>query len=117
MMQIFKVGGFVRDTLMGKTPKDVDYVVIGATESVMLDLGFERVGADFPVFLHPDTNEEYALARVERKTGEGYHGFEVDTKPGQLNPELMSKFINLGYDPEKEYSIEELISILQRINQ
>lgn len=80
-MKIYKVGGYVRDTLLGLTPKDIDYVVVGATPEQMLELGFSQVGADFPVFLHPTTNDEYALARVERKTGNGYHGFSVDASP------------------------------------
>lgn len=65
-MQIYKVGGAVRDTILGITPKDVDYVVIGATPAEMRSLGFSQVGADFPVFLHPDTKEEYALGRPDR---------------------------------------------------
>ena len=77
-MEIFIVGGAVRDSLMGLTPKDTDYVVVGATPQDMLALGFSQVGADFPVFLHPETQDEYALARTERKVGDGYHGFEVD---------------------------------------
>ena len=74
----FIVGGAVRDLLLGKEPNDIDYVVVGSTEEEMLSLGFEKVGADFPVFLHPETNDEYALARTERKTGTGYNGFTVD---------------------------------------
>ena len=80
-MQVYKVGGFVRDTLLGKTPKDTDYVVVGATPEQMLEAGFKQVGADFPVFLHPETGDEYALARTERKTGRGYNGFETDHRP------------------------------------
>lgn len=76
-MEIFTVGGAVRDELLGLTPKDVDYVVVGASPEEMIALGFSQVGADFPVFLHPKTGDEYALARTERKTGDGYHGFEV----------------------------------------
>jgi tRNA nucleotidyltransferase/poly(A) polymerase len=77
-MKIMKVGGAVRDTLMGRTPKDIDYVVVGATPHDMISRGFVQVGADFPVFLHPETKEEYALARKERKVTAGYHGFETD---------------------------------------
>lgn len=80
-MKIYKVGGCVRDTLLGLTPKDIDYVVVGATEQEMFDLGFSRVGADFPVFLHPQTHDEYALARTERKVAAGYNGFEVSASP------------------------------------
>lgn len=75
------VGGAVRDTLMGLEPKDRDWVVVGSSEDEMLSLGFTRVGADFPVFLHPETREEYALARRERKTGRGYVGFETVFTP------------------------------------
>lgn len=77
-MKIYVVGGAVRDELLGLIPKDIDYVVTGATSEEMLSLGYEQVGADFPVFLHPETKDEYALARIERKTGDGYHGFAVD---------------------------------------
>lgn len=74
----FLVGGAVRDIYMGETPKDRDYVVLGSSPEEMLSLGFEQVGADFPVFLHPETKEEYALARRERKVGSGYLGFECE---------------------------------------
>lgn len=80
-MEIFIVGGAVRDTLMGLKPSDFDYVVVGATPERMLELGYKQVGADFPVFLHPETGEEYALARTERKSGQGYHGFTVYSAP------------------------------------
>ena len=79
-MKIFLVGGAVRDTLLGLEVKDRDYVVIGSTPEEMLSLGYKQVGADFPVFLCPK-GEEYALARTERKTGNGYAGFEVDASP------------------------------------
>lgn len=72
------VGGAVRDMLLGKKPNDIDYVVVGSTEEEMIALGFEKVGIDFPVFLHPVTHDEYALARTERKTGTGYTGFTVN---------------------------------------
>ncbi len=74
-MRIYLVGGAVRDQLLGRTLVDRDYVVVGATPEQMLARGFRAVGKDFPVFLHPHTQEEYALARTERKTGRGYHGF------------------------------------------
>ena len=80
-MKTYIVGGAVRDFLLGRPVKDLDYVVTGATPQDMLDAGFKQVGADFPVFLHPDTNDEYALARTERKTAAGYHGFEVNFDP------------------------------------
>jgi len=74
-VQIYLVGGAVRDKLLGLAPRDRDWVVVGATPQQMLDLGYQPVGKDFPVFLHPETKEEYALARTERKTAPGYHGF------------------------------------------
>lgn len=74
-METYIVGGAVRDELLGLPVADRDYVVVGATPEAMLARGFRPVGKDFPVFLHPETNEEYALARTERKTGRGYHGF------------------------------------------
>jgi len=80
-MQIYRVGGAVRDELLGLPVSDRDWVVTGATAAQMLDAGYRQVGKDFPVFLHPQTREEYALARTERKTGPGYHGFEIDSAP------------------------------------
>ena len=80
-MQIYKVGGAVRDRLLGKTVADTDWVVVGATADEMLSQGFRPVGADFPVFLHPKTGEEYALARTERKSGTGYGGFIFHADP------------------------------------
>jgi len=80
-MQIYLVGGAVRDELLGLEVRDRDWVVVGATPEQMLDLGFRQVGADFPVFLHPQTHEEYALARTERKQGHGYHGFRIYSAP------------------------------------
>jgi len=77
-MKIYRVGGAVRDRLLGLPMVDCDWVVVGASEEEMLALGYRRVGKDFPVFLHPDTQEEYALARTERKQGSGYTGFTVD---------------------------------------
>ncbi|HMM76181.1 MAG TPA: multifunctional CCA addition/repair protein [Gammaproteobacteria bacterium] len=77
-MQIYRVGGAVRDRLLGLPTVDCDWVVVGASEEEMLALGYRRVGKDFPVFLHPTTQEEYALARTERKQGRGYTGFAVD---------------------------------------
>jgi len=80
-MQIFLVGGSVRDELLGLPVSDRDWVVIGSTPNEMLRLGFRQVGKDFPVFLHPHTNEQYALARIERKIGPGYYGFECIFSP------------------------------------
>ena len=78
----YLVGGAVRDELLGLTPTEKDWVVTGCTPEEMLAAGYRQVGASFPVFLHPDTGEEYALARTERKQGHGYHGFAVDFHPG-----------------------------------
>jgi tRNA nucleotidyltransferase (CCA-adding enzyme) len=80
-MQTFIVGGAVRDILMGRKPADYDYVVVGSTPEEMLALGYTKVGSDFPVFLHPETKAEYALARTERKSGTGYKGFVVHASP------------------------------------
>lgn len=80
-MEIYLVGGAVRDKLLNYPSKDNDYVVVGATVEEMLRQGFEQVGKDFPVFLHPKTKSEYALARTERKSGMGYTGFEVYAAP------------------------------------
>ena len=78
-MQVYLVGGAVRDHLLGHPYHEKDYVVVGASPNQMLNLGYQPVGKDFPVFLHPGTKEEYALARTERKSGTGYHGFEFHT--------------------------------------
>ena len=80
-MQIYMVGGAVRDRLLGLPVQDHDWVVVGATPEQMVAQGYLPVGKDFPVFLHPDTREEYALARTERKSGRGYKGFTVFTSP------------------------------------
>ena len=77
-MKIYKVGGAVRDRLLGRPGKDCDWVVVGGSAQTLLAQGYRQVGQDFPVFLHPETQEEYALARTERKRGTGYRGFEVD---------------------------------------
>jgi len=80
-MRSYVVGGAVRDALLGLPVQDHDHVVVGATPEQMLALGFRAVGKDFPVFLHPRTHEEYALARTERKTAPGYHGFSFHAAP------------------------------------
>lgn len=80
-LRVYRVGGVVRDRLLGRAASDADYVVVGATPEAMLERGFRPVGLDFPVFLHPETGEEYALARTERKTGSGYHGFVFHAGP------------------------------------
>ncbi len=79
-MKTYLVGGAVRDNILGLPIKDRDWVVTGASPDEMSKLGYTSVGKDFPVFLHPKTHEEYALARTERKTSAGYHGFQFDTK-------------------------------------
>ena len=80
-MEIYSVGGAVRDELLGRPVTDRDFVVVGATPEILLSKGFKPVGRDFPVFLHPVTHEEYALARTERKTGRGYKGFSFHASP------------------------------------
>ncbi|MEY3944577.1 MAG: Multifunctional protein, partial [Pseudomonadota bacterium] len=80
-MDVFVVGGAVRDGLMGHSVNDRDWVVVGSTPEAMTALGYEPVGKDFPVFLHPKTRDEYALARTERKTARGYKGFAVQAAP------------------------------------
>ncbi|MCY1514092.1 Multifunctional CCA protein [compost metagenome] len=80
-MQIYKVGGAVRDRLLGRPVADIDWVVVGASAAAMQAQGFRPVGEDFPVFLHPESGEEYALARTERKSGQGYGGFTFYASP------------------------------------
>ncbi|WP_374294794.1 multifunctional CCA addition/repair protein [Acinetobacter sp.] len=80
-MKIYLVGGAVRDQLLDREVIERDYVVVGATPEQMIALGYQQVGKDFPVFLHPKSKEEYALARTERKNGQGYHGFDFFTSP------------------------------------
>ncbi len=81
LMKTYLVGGAVRDRLLGRPSGDRDWVVVGSTPQAMSALGYMPVGKDFPVFLHPQTKEEYALARTERKSGHGYHGFQVHASP------------------------------------
>ncbi|MEX1081222.1 MAG: multifunctional CCA tRNA nucleotidyl transferase/2'3'-cyclic phosphodiesterase/2'nucleotidase/phosphatase [Halofilum sp. (in: g-proteobacteria)] len=80
-MRCYLVGGAVRDRLLGREPRERDWVVVGANPEELEAAGYKRVGRDFPVFLHPKTGEEYALARTERKSGHGYHGFAVHAGP------------------------------------
>ncbi|UZE97039.1 multifunctional CCA addition/repair protein [Alkalimarinus alittae] len=108
-MKIYLVGGAVRDRLLGLPIKDRDWVVVGATPEQMINDGYQQVGADFPVFLHPKTKEEYALARTERKKGNGYLGFEChaspdvtleeDLKRRDLTINAMASFENTLVDP------------------
>lgn len=90
-MQVYLVGGAVRDEQLGLPVKERDWCVVGATPQQLLDEGYRQVGKDFPVFLHPKTNEEYALARTERKTAAGYHGFAFDTSPDVTLEEDLSR--------------------------
>ena len=78
-MKVYLVGGAVRDELLGRQVNEKDWVVVGSTPDEMRKKNFKQVGKDFPVFIHPETGEEYALARTERKTGHGYTGFDFDT--------------------------------------
>lgn len=83
-MKSYLVGGAVRDALLGLPVKDRDWVVVGATPQQMLDAGYQQVGRDFPVFLHPQSREEYATARTERKSGAGYTG--LPAMPPRTSP-------------------------------
>ena len=96
-MEIYLVGGAVRDKLLGLTVTDRDWVVVGTTPDAMLALGYQPVGKDFPVFLHPKTKEEYALARTERKTGPGYTGFETSAGPDiTLEEDLLRRDLTIN---------------------
>ena len=103
-MQIYMVGGAVRDKLLGRPVVDRDYVVVGATVAEMLTLGYRPVGKDFPVFLHPDTHDEYALARTERKISRGYHGFEFYTSEDvTLEQDLVRRDLTINAIAEDEH--------------
>jgi tRNA nucleotidyltransferase (CCA-adding enzyme) len=105
-MQIFKVGGAVRDRLLGKPVTDIDWVVVGATTEEMLAKGFRPVGADFPVFLHPQSGEEYALARTERKSGRGYGGFTFYASPEvTLEEDLIRRDLTINAMAEDEHGV------------
>ena len=96
-MKIYTVGGAVRDQFLGRTVADRDYVVVGATPGEMISLGYQPVGKDFPVFLHPHTHEEYALARTERKSGHGYKGFKVYAAPDvTLEEDLLRRDLTIN---------------------
>lgn len=102
-MQIYKVGGAVRDRLLGRTVSDIDWVVVGATAQEMQALGYRPVGADFPVFLHPQSGEEYALARTERKSGRGYGGFTFHASPEvTLEEDLIRRDLTINAMAEDE---------------
>jgi len=96
-MEIYLVGGAVRDKLLGLPVSEHDWVVVGATPEQMIELGYQAVGRDFPVFLHPQTKDEYALARTERKTAPGYTGFEVCADPGiTLEQDLLRRDLTIS---------------------
>jgi len=102
-MKIYLVGGAVRDKLMGILSKDRDYLVVGSTPEEMVRLGYKPIGKDFPVFLHPITKEEYALARTEKKVGKGYHGFEFYTSADvSLEEDLSRRDITINAIAEDE---------------
>lgn len=96
-MRVYQVGGAVRDALMGRPVHDRDWVVVGATPQTLVDAGYLPVGKDFPVFLHPQTREEYALARTERKIAPGYRGFSIQADPGvTLEEDLARRDLTLN---------------------
>ena len=96
-LNCYLVGGAVRDQLLNIDRSDKDWVVVGTTEATMLSLGFRPIGKNFPVFLHPETHEEYALARTERKTGKGYKGFDVDASPSvSLEQDLFRRDLTIN---------------------
>ena len=108
-MKSYLVGGAVRDALLGLPVKDKDWVVVGATPEEMLDAGYQQVGRDFPVFLHPKSREEYALARTERKSGSGYTGFTCYAAPDvTLEQDLLRRDLTinaLAQDLEKDLRV------------
>jgi tRNA nucleotidyltransferase/poly(A) polymerase len=95
-MEIYEVGGCVRDRLLGLDPKDIDYVVVGSSIDEMTKLGYELVGKDFPVFIHPTNGCEYALARTERKVGAGYGGFETEVANVSLEEDLFRRDLTIN---------------------
>src|SRR5438477_653928 len=96
-MQRYLVGGAVRDSLLGVPVGDRDWVVVGARAQELIDAGYLPVGRDFPVFLHPQTREEHALARTERKTAAGYRGFEVHADPSvTLEDDLLRRDLTIN---------------------
>ncbi|HDL4654482.1 TPA: multifunctional CCA addition/repair protein [Mannheimia haemolytica] len=104
-MDIYLVGGAVRDQLLGLPVKDRDFLVVGAAAEQLLAQGFQQVGADFPVFLHPETKEEYALARQERKNGNGYNGFICDFSPNvTLEQDLIRRDLTINAIAQDENS-------------
>jgi len=102
-MKVYQIGGAVRDKLLGHPIKDRDWVVVGSTPEAMKAQGYKPVGKEFPVFLHPETHEEYALARTERKTGKGYKGFTFHTSPDvTLEEDLIRRDLTMNAIAEDE---------------
>ncbi|KPV96659.1 Multifunctional CCA protein [Pseudoalteromonas sp. P1-9] len=102
-MKIYLVGGAVRDKLLNRPIKESDYVVVGSTPDELLALSYQQVGSDFPVFLHPETKDEYALARTERKSGQGYTGFICDFTPDvTLEEDLIRRDLTVNAMAEDE---------------
>lgn len=109
-VKIYLVGGAVRDFLLGRKVTERDYVVVGATPEELLAKGFRPVGNDFPVFLHPKTHEEYALARTERKTGQGYTGFECFSDPSvTLEQDLLRRDLTINAMAQEIDSSDQII--------
>ena len=103
-MKTYLVGGAIRDRLLGYEPKERDWVVVGSSPQEMKSKGFRQVGKDFPVFIHPQTGEEYALARTERKSGHGYSGFEFDTNSNvTLEEDLERRDLTINAIAEDEH--------------
>ncbi|WP_372768675.1 tRNA nucleotidyltransferase [Pseudoalteromonas sp.] len=103
-MKVYLVGGAVRDKLLKRPIKECDYVVVGSTPAELISLGYQQVGNDFPVFLHPKTKDEYALARTERKSGQGYTGFICDFTPEvTLEEDLVRRDLTVNAMAEDEY--------------
>lgn len=102
-MKIYLVGGAIRDKLLGLPVKDRDWVVVGSSAEEMIKLGYQQVGKDFPVYLHPETKEEYALARTEKKTGLGHSAFSVDTTPTiTIEEDLLRRDLTINAMAEDE---------------
>jgi len=104
-MEIYLVGGAIRDDLLGIANEDTekDFVIVGSSPEEMKSLGYRQVGKEFPVFLHPQSNEEYALARLERKVGLGYTGFEFDTsKSVTLKQDLSRRDLTINAIAQKQ---------------
>src|ERR1700712_4598720 len=105
-MKRYLVGGAVRDALLGVQGSDRDWVVVGATAAELLADGYTAVGRDFPVFLHPQTKEEHALARTERKTAAGYRGFEVHAEPSvTLEEDLLRRDLTINAIAQDESGV------------